>query len=75
MASRGKLTVLIGAVAAAGVAVAAFMKRERIAHLSGKAREKVGGLAGQNGSTNDVDQRSKESFPASDAPGYGPGVI
>lgn len=75
MASLGKLSIIAGVIAAIGVAVAAVVKRERVGKLASGAKGRVTRLAGRNGSPDEVYQRSMASFPASDSPGYGPGIV
>lgn len=75
MAASGKIKVAAGIAAAAGLAAAAFTKRAHVRHAAVRAKDKINGIARRNGTPDDVEERSLESFPASDAPGYGPGIM
>lgn len=76
MASFAKVSLLVAGIAAAAGAVVAVVKRERALHLARAAKDRVAGLASRNGTPRDpIDKAGFDSFPASDPPSYGPGLI
>jgi hypothetical protein len=75
MALRTRFSLIIAGIAAAGAAVAAYVKRDRISDMCRSWKNRRNGEPEPDPALDQVDRMERDSFPASDPPSYGgPGL-